>query len=495
MAITGDELLEGLVQHSMLPVQKAAKEELPPIFSSEGISRDLIDQIAALAKTGTRKKLGFDAIEYRATRFNNVPRLLSIPHPKAYIDLAKTFADHWDKIEHITRNVNSMVKPRLHDDGRIIVMDYETRPEWKDRSRKLKMAFGNKFVVRTDISSCYPSLYSHALPWALVGFDEAKQKQGPKEWFNQIDAQVRNCKRKETAGVLIGPATSNIACEIILEVVDRNLRDEFDFIRFIDDYTCYCPDHSSAESFVRRLSEELARFKMSLNINKTVIEPLPQPLNDHWVGTLRRLIPDAEIVGVSRACDVLDAAVRLQREVPGGSVLKFAAKSLVPKVKGLDAIDFTRYLFKLAFYYPILIPVIEGPMAEAIKAVDPLLPLDFEAETLRLLADAILHRRSDSICWLLYYQLRFMGRLPDEVAQKIIDLGDSMSMTLLIGFADHMPKAAGFFQSIRNSDLYALDSHWMLGYELFARELAECPYQDGVFAALKEANVSFLCYE
>ena len=113
-------------------------------------------------------------------------------------------------------------------------MDYETSQE--ERSRYYSSAFGKKFLAHTDIANCFPSIYSHTLPWVLVGRSRAKNKQFIPTWFNNIDKAIRYGSRKETSGIPIGPATSNIASEIILERVDRDLRRNFEYIRFIDDY-------------------------------------------------------------------------------------------------------------------------------------------------------------------------------------------------------------------------------------------------------------------
>jgi hypothetical protein len=43
-------------------------------------------------------------------------------------------------------------------------MDYE-----KARQRTSKIELGKRFLVKTDIANCFPSVYSHALPWATVG--------------------------------------------------------------------------------------------------------------------------------------------------------------------------------------------------------------------------------------------------------------------------------------------------------------------------------------
>lgn len=272
-------LLSALLKENYFPLQKKKKEELPPVFTSSKLSKIVAEDVRRVVLSGDRKKLGgFDVVQYKITRFNNVPRLLSIPHPKPYIDICFEIFDNWNKIKHICSNQNSLICPKTHIDGRAIIMDYEGPAE--GRNRYYKLAFGKKFLARTDIANCFPSLYSHALPWALVGFITAKNNRAPTAWFNKIDTCFRSCSRNETAGVPIGPAKSNIACEIILERIDKKLRNKFQYVRFVDDYTAYCKTHADAEEFIRQLSFELMKFKLNLNIKKTEIKKFPQAVSE-----------------------------------------------------------------------------------------------------------------------------------------------------------------------------------------------------------------------
>ncbi|HAE6174786.1 TPA_asm: hypothetical protein G4I89_004494, partial [Salmonella enterica subsp. enterica serovar 4,[5],12:b:-] len=92
-------------------------------------------------------------MEYYATRYNNFPRTLSIIHPKAYSKLAKHIHDNWEEIRFIKENENSMIKPDMHADGRIIIMNYEDA-ETKT-IRELNDGFGRRFKVNADISGCF----------------------------------------------------------------------------------------------------------------------------------------------------------------------------------------------------------------------------------------------------------------------------------------------------------------------------------------------------
>ena len=80
----------------------------------------------------------------------------------------------------------------------------------------------SRFLAIADISKCFPSIYSHAIPWALVGKRTAKLNKTKKSfWYNKLNSHIRNVKFAETNGVLIGPHASNLISEILLTKVDH----------------------------------------------------------------------------------------------------------------------------------------------------------------------------------------------------------------------------------------------------------------------------------
>jgi hypothetical protein len=487
MTVRKDYLLNGLLRFNYFPMQKKRKAEVPPVFSSSTLSPKIAEKVHNLPLNKDRKSNGFDSIQYKATRYNNVPRLISLPHPKPYIDLCFEIYQSWDKIKHICSNSSSLIRPRKHKDGRIAIMDYETSQA--KRNRYYTNAFGKKFLAQADIANCYPSLYSHAIPWALVGIDKAKRQRDPTKWFNKLDKSFRSCSRNETAGVPIGPATSSIACEIILERIDRDLAKKYSYVRFVDDYTAYCSTHTEAEEFVRELSIELMKYKLNLNIKKTNIESLPQAINQDWVGKIREIIPTGNVIGSSQVSNILDIAVNIQKDNPEGSVLKYAASSIVPKLNEHSSIEFLRYIIKLCFHYPVLIPTLNNPL----NIVYTNGSANFQNELFFLLDSSIKYGRSDAITWLLYYLKVHGSVLPDKIANNIIKMGDCLAIVLLTEHSAHQKKVVDFAKQLNKKDLYELDNYWLLLYQLYLKGKIRNPYaNDDVFKVLKNNNVTFV---
>ena len=360
-------IYEAITRFNYFPNQKKDSSEIPTCISSKRFTPEVVEELNKLPYNNDgRQKSGFDLVEFYVTRHNNIPRALGIPHPFAYAYLAKTIIDQWDRFAHIETNGLSKIKPTVADRNRIFVMNYEN-PEEKTHNF-LDISFGKEFRIETDISNCFHSIYSHAIPWALVGIDESKKNTEFKHWFNKIDTYQRKLKRNETIGIPIGPATSSIIVEILLSKIDKVLNDKgFYFFRYIDDYICYCETYEEALDFTNHLGKELRDIKLTLNINKTVIKELPEPLIDNWVTSLLSHLPSSYInndgdkrnLTFKEVVSFLDAATVLKKETPGGSVLKYAVSIIDNSISEDLYPTYVKYLVNLCWHYPILLPHLE----------------------------------------------------------------------------------------------------------------------------------------
>lgn len=507
MSLDKKSLLKGLLQHNYFPSQAKKKEEIPPILNSKYLTPKISEKLIDL----DYRKGGYDQVEYRLTRYNNVPRFLSIPHPIAYAKLCHSLHDNWEKLEYITQTENSLIIPKEHNDGRIIIMNYETTKE--NIERHVKLSFNKKFYVKTDISNFYPSIYSHSIPWALVGFDTAKKERDSSKWFNKIDTYQRLIKRNETNGIPIGPASSNIIAESILAKIDKTLKDEeFVFIRFIDNYTAYFSTYEKAEEFIRVLSEELSKYKLLLNIKKTSIKQLPSPSSSEWIIDLTTRMPNKDNITPINMIRFLEHALNKQAVSPDGSVLKYAIKTIVYDVKNETAKSLLQYTLNLCITYPILIPLLDT-LFEKIN-------FDSEAsviteQLLNILDEHAINKRSDAMTWVLYYLNKFSQPIPEETAKKVIKSGDCIAILFLYLSNQHDEKIVTFCDKLDKSDLFFLDQYWLLLYQLFLDGKITNPYQDKkaytnhlksnndteenamkreiqVFKTLKRNNVSFI---
>ena len=467
-----------LLRYNYLPIGKKYPDDIPfPAFSTKDFTPNIADEMLENYKGKRQDKekvTGYDQIEYRATRFNLVTRLFHIPHPSPYAYLCKCLSEHWDKLSHICESPNSREKPAKHDTGRLIMREWEDLEQislmnynkLSDARYRLKISTGNFYRVKADIASFFPSVYTHSIPWAVVGSDKAKANSDEQLWYNALDKAQRNVKRGETQGIPIGPATSHIISEFILSKVDEALSDAYQFVRYIDDYECYCETREEAEKFILNLEQELRKYLLSLNPTKVMVEELPLAYQDQWVIVLRNNIPPQHQPSPRDIMSFLDLAVDLQKHHPEGSVLKYATRMLAnsKKFDKNSADFFLKYLIALAVHRPSVLPI----LCQVAKENDVGSDLDITP----ILKQSIKFQRSDAICWSLYFMGIKGQKVSDDLAEKIIGTRDCMSMAMLIALKQHREKIVDFLDTkITHDSYYLCDQYWILIHEL----TADCP--------------------
>lgn len=263
--IKADELCDRLVSYGMF------SEKLPPIFTG-----DLFLNYCKNIRKQTFPDEWRGYINYESMRNTNIPRNIGIPTPMGHELLCKTLMEHWTELtEYFMKKTKGQLRKisRIHirkmqETKALFLMNYNN---WiDDGTPEPDIYLGKRYMIHADISKCYPSMYTHAIPWALVGKDVAKNNTGKnKEWYNQIDHFAQISKNGETHGLLIGPHTSNVLSEIILCAIDEDLSKKYDsYIRNIDDYICYVNTKEEADSFIIDLNRELRKYDLLMNHKK-----------------------------------------------------------------------------------------------------------------------------------------------------------------------------------------------------------------------------------
>ncbi|UCJ18908.1 RNA-directed DNA polymerase [Pseudomonas sp. MM211] len=488
---------EGLTRWNYFPNQKDAASELPPSICTKRFTPE-IASLLAIEKSGSERGIqGFDVTEYRATRYNNIPRSLGLIHPLAYSKIFSALASHKTDIEDAMRDENSQIQMGYHLDGRIFIMNYEDQD--KKSETVINQCFGKKFLAHSDISNCFGSVYTHSLEWAEFGLEQAKAnltiKPPIKSWSAKLDSALQLSKRKETIGIPIGPASSSIAVEIILASVDKNLREDFNFVRYIDDYTAFCSSHDEAQRFIQSLDKEISKFRLTLSLSKTSIVELPEPLEDNWIAQLMTSFPIMElekekltIPNTRDAIRFLDYAVQLNNRTPDASVIKYATSAVAHRVTGHTAYRVFQYILSLCWHYPVLLPYLEKIDLEITEFITD----DIIEKLNAIIKVNAAHRRSDGICWCLYYLERLESSPSDESADEIIKCRDSVSITMLSRFDEHIEKVKLYANELISKHIYERDQNWLLLYQLYYLGMVANAYPDeNTFELLKFHEVDF----
>lgn len=353
------DLFEGLLGNGMF------SDRLPPVFTSVPFFEYCVRN-PDLKFEGTSS----DYVRYENMRNVNVPRQNGIPCPVQYMKLCRCIVDHWDEIkEHFKKytqgqehKISLLHIRKIKNTQCLFKMSYGNWHEDEDPDTFLRI--GKRVVVKADISNCFSSIYTHAVPWAFAGKCEAKRNKNHSDlWFNQIDKCLRSCKNSETHGVLIGPHASNLIAECILVVVDKRLYDKgWRFVRHIDDYSCYVESHDQAGNFLVDLNAELREFDLALNHKKTRIIDLPEASTSQWVQKVSQpeLYYRKGRFDYKSAKNYFDTAAELALQEENAAVLRYAIKCLPVSDMSENAKKFCANMsMHFALIYPYLLPLLE----------------------------------------------------------------------------------------------------------------------------------------
>ncbi len=366
-SITSEELYEGLMLEGMFT------EKLPNIFTMEDFSKCIKN--AKFTQDEKCKKLAFNYIPYESMRDINVPRLLGVPNPFGYHNLCNFLSKNWDILKKHFRDkttVQSYKVSQIHirkikDSKKIFQMKFPN--DGSNSELNIELMSGKRYMVKTDISSCFPSMYSHALAWAIVGKDVAKQNINSNDWFNNLDTFTRNLKNRETHGFLIGPHAYNILSEIILTAIDYELK-KYSFLRYIDDYTCYVESYEQAQAFILDLSKCLRDFGLFINHKKTRIVELPDTLSERWKIELNpiNLTLKDNTLSLNQILSYIDKAILLTQKNDGkSSPINYAIKTLSSYRDSIQRETKEYYIkrvLNLALLRPYLVPILYDYLIE-----------------------------------------------------------------------------------------------------------------------------------
>lgn len=200
---------------------------------------------------------------------------------------------------------------------------------------------GARFTLTTDVSNFYPSIYTHAVDWAVRGKAVAKRDQSAKSVGGRLDSLLRVGRGGQTVGISIGPDTSWIVSEMVLARVDAALQRRCKEVtghalRWVDDMVFYAKSHGLAEDVLGIYEEELGEFELSLNPLKTSIQPGIKPYQDEWLIRLRqaRYRDDTERHQADDIVDLFSLAFEMQARMPASGAISYAIKRCNPFPSG-----------------------------------------------------------------------------------------------------------------------------------------------------------------
>jgi len=487
-------------------------KELPRPFLTDSFakcvtaSRVLPGDLAKAAVKGTKLRSAQTAI-YSLARGGLLRRPLSICNPIHYFLLCKEITQNWAAIQpRVSGTMLAATAPEFKTKADERAIDGKfgqgARSDLAQHSR-----LGRRYILQTDINRFYHSIYTHSIAWALHSKATAKANKTSFALLgNRIDYLIRMGQDQQTVGIPIGPDTSLLMAELIMQRCDETLLTKIPRLkghRFIDDYELSFQTRTEAEDAFHMLDACLAGFELALNPKKTQVLELPLPLEAPWATELKQF-PFSRNSRQGQAADLnnyFSKAFALHSGNPGESVLSFAvAKFRTMSIDPANWTAFQKLLLLCAIPEPSSFPyVLEQIIVRKNAGAGPLVP-ELEEIANELIVRHSALRHSSEVANAAWACLALRLRLHDAAVDEISKCDDSVVALLAIDCERHGLTSKPIDKSVWGSHMTAdslYDRHWLLAYEANIKNWlpnvrgADYVAKDVNFGFLKQNRVSF----
>lgn len=268
--------------------------ELPPTFTTKNFGKLAVD-LAALWQPAQIKRFWTKPEHYSIPKYGDARRMLSIVNPINQLLVAQIISQNWPAIkQRLTRSRITEFRPKIITvgNGRAV-----SGVDFDGVSKKRLEILGNYGrYVKTDIARFYPSIYTHAIAWSIVGKAFAKANHHTpafkSSFANNLDKAVGAGQEGQTIGIPIGPDTSRIISELIaveVEQIAKGYIPDLDSraVRYVDDMLIGLDDKDSTQTALSGITAALYEYDLEINAEKTITVGIGYRHAPEWINYIR----------------------------------------------------------------------------------------------------------------------------------------------------------------------------------------------------------------
>ncbi|MBL45553.1 MAG: hypothetical protein CMN71_12790 [Sphingomonadaceae bacterium] len=371
-----------------------------------------------------------------------------------------------------------------------------------------------KYCLVTDVSRCYPSIYTHSFPWAINGRKKAK---ADRKWSsdavfgNRLDFLFRQMQDGQTVGIPVGPDISRIAGEIILSAVDKRYAPDGandGYIRHVDDFWIGGHSLQDCEDSLHRLRQSLNYYSLDANEQKTKIVPMSTVISEIWPYDLEMQLKDALSSGDSnrhdaRLVSILGNIVGYSIESKDDGIIKFFLRKIDNWGAWQDHWDILEpFLAHVAIQFPYAFEYVAQIVAwrkEGGGQIDE--PLWFDINR-TLISDAAVLGRDTEVVWGLWLAKQLDQKLSEKTFSTIAANNSPLVIGLLAHFVskgcvNKVTDASVLWKRVEDDGVSGAE--WPLSLELSHLKIERPPSvemsNNTVLRAMFDANVSLINWE
>jgi hypothetical protein len=460
--------------------------QLPPCFTTKDLGnhyQNLYDEwlkIQPEPKQGakTPKAPSSKPELFSVARVGHKRRVMSLTNPIAQTFLAKHISENWGAIvNHYRQSPLSSSHPRFLPKGERAITIPSMQLLYE---RKVLRAAGYRYMLRTDISRFFPTIYTHSVPWAVHGkaISKRNRKYIPRYFGNILDLSLRQCQEEQTFGLPIGPDTSHIIAELIATSVDLEMKKRLKYMpagfRYVDDYFMFFASAAEADAALAALIRALKDFELQINFEKTITCAVIEISDDYWTHQLRSF----EIAqgGRKQASDIhhfFELSKELAKRNSDESVMAYALKKASSVlIKKENWKHFEAHLCQVALAFPNTLQIVARIFSTYLGAGYKL-----SLKTIARMLNSVIEDHSQlghhsEVIWALWMLKELDIPISDSNIERISDMHSSVCALVLLdlhqkGKLGKAPKMTYWKHAESKEALYG--DLWLLSYEAGVR--------------------------
>ena len=214
-------------------------------------------------------------------------RPFQLIHPVLYVKLVQTVTDknNWKKITkrfaklHKHKEIECVGIPGKSTNSKTSTKKATIINWWtKIEQRSIELSLDYDYVIHTDITNCYPNIYTHSVAWAIESRKTAKEVRDRSLLGNQIDSILQSMSYGQTNGIPQGCKLMDFIAEMVLGYADlqlgntiRSLKGRYKILRYRDDYRIFTNSPVEAKMIMKSLTDILSELGLSLGASKTFV--------------------------------------------------------------------------------------------------------------------------------------------------------------------------------------------------------------------------------
>ncbi len=439
-------------------------------------------------------------LEYSISKNIYSRRKIEIPNPKQFLDLSNLITDNWNAIKDVYKISDySLSYPVLHNAKRAVRTKSKSWNNFK--FELIEKSYKHKFELRLDIANFYPTIYTHTIPWALLGKSVAKDyfkiKRFRRAHWNsivatdrnaqlyllgdEIDTLIRNCNERQSIGIPIGPDTSFLVGELIGCRIDQEIKAKLvdiphSCIRYYDDYYFYLNSVDEAETVLKIVQKVLYEFRLETNENKIEINKIPFKYVDDWSLTIVNFkfkrIDKYELKNYfATIFSILNSNKNKSSWIIHYALSKFEYGNV--KIKKNDWQLFLSFLLQTLLVNPSTINQIFKIVLSYEYYVNAKSKEKISNVLQSIIKEHLTLNHSYEVSWCLWFMKSFKIKCPSNLLSEILKSNDDISKIICLDlinsnlYSGRKPGLTRLTQSINSQSLF--NENWLLAYESYIK--------------------------